>query len=249
MSEDKKKGLGAARDLLPILLENKIREALLSLPKDKSLYDKYPNKENRRKVYRRLILKTIIDEVFKNMLIKVDDNSDIIAIEIPETPSQWDLISSQATAARRDFIHDIDLLNVGKDAELILSPIDQDLTPEDNYLTNDQKLLMMSLFVIRNRPKGVKLKQRTLRVEKHTGIPYGTLKFMNTKLTPCIKKFKKQPSDIEHFTTSQINYWFDLEMIANPSGKSSSAEITAEGGLFPILKGFSEASPYKGRKR
>ncbi len=249
MNDDKKKGLGAARDLMPILLEDKIREALLSLPKDMSLFDQYPNKENRTKVYRRLILEKIIDEVYKNIFTKLDSNSDVIEIEIPAMPSPWDLISSQFTAARRDFIHDIDLLNVGKDAELILSPVDQDLTPKDNYLTNDQKLLMMSLFVIRNRPKGVKLKKRTERVEKHTGIPYGTLKFMNTKLTPCIKKFKKQPSDLKHFTTSQLNYWFDLETIANPSGKSSSTKITADGGLFPILKGFSEASPYKGRKR
>lgn len=249
MNDDKKKGLGAARDLMPILLEDKIREALLSLPKDMSLFDQYPNKENRTKVYRRLILEKIIDEIYKNIFTKLDSNSDVIEIEIPATPSPWDLISSQFTAARRDFIHDLDLLNVGKDAELILSPIDQDLTSKDNYLTNDQKLLMMSLFVIKNRPKGVKLKKRTERVEKHTGIPYGTLKFMNTKLTLCIKKFKKQPSEIEHFTISQLNYWFDLEAMANSSDKSRSSRIPAGDLLFPILRGFAEASPYKGRKR
>lgn len=249
MNDDKKKGLGAARDFWPILLEDKIRVSLLSIPKEESLKDQYPIEEDRTKIYRRLILEKVIDEVYKTMLTKIDDNSEIIEIEIPDEFDPWYQISSQFSAARRDFIHDKGLLNVGRNAELILSPIDQDLTPEDNFLTNDQKLMMMSLFVIRNRPKGVGLGKRIELVGKLTKIPRGTLKLMNTKLPHCLNKFKKQPIEMKPFTISQLNYWFDLEAIANPSGKSSPSKIPTGNLLLPILRGFAEASPYKGRKR
>ena len=123
-----------------LTLEDRIVEHLAQVATDAELKDLYVDASDRQRVRRRTKISAVLYAIFEHGFAEVDANG----IEID---FESDTASDLATVMR-EFQHDAELLNDGKNARGCLAPVAKESINPKNGVTAERKLIIIWLAVI-----------------------------------------------------------------------------------------------------
>lgn len=125
-----------------LTLEDRIKNHLAKVPIDAQLNGLYVDESDQQRVRRRAFIQAVLDAIFEHGSNEVGTAGK--TVEVDSAPGYL----GNLAAARRDFQHDVDLLNKGRHAELILKPIETDITNTEAPIKANIKELILWLAVI-----------------------------------------------------------------------------------------------------
>jgi hypothetical protein len=121
-----------------LTLEDRIENHLAKVPTDAQLKDLYVDASDQQRVRRRAFIQAVLDAIFEHNSYEVDTAGKTLAP---------DYLGNLANV-RRDFQHDVDLLDKGQHAALILKPIETNITNTEVPIKAKVKELILWLAVI-----------------------------------------------------------------------------------------------------
>ena len=197
MTEEKPTGL--APDHLVVVHQNSIyelraalRDSLLAIPDTDSLKRIYSTEADREKVMRRLTLEAAHQFLFKKIIPNPNrqefpDGS----VEIGHSDKEEDVAFERLTTAIRDFRHDMDRLDKGATAELVLAPIEQIGKKKAVVISANRKMILLAVMFVENRsPKMTEAEQLNIASD-YTGFSATTLRTYVRNLRRAIMAYKK----------------------------------------------------------
>ena len=198
-----------------LTLEDRIEGHLAQVATDAQLKDLYVGASDRQRVRRRAFIQAALDAIFEHNSYKVDTAGK--TVEVASAPDYW----SNLADARRDFHHDVALLDVGSKAQLILKPTRTDMTKTEVPVRAKVKELILWLAVIH-------LHQENLNQT------FPTQQLVITKAAKATGRSANSIlTELSYYTTqqrasdTQINYFWDLiksvQMIARAGGDEKMA--------------------------
>tara|TARA_R110000868_G_scaffold292388_1_gene552865 strand:+ start:190 stop:882 length:693 start_codon:yes stop_codon:yes gene_type:complete len=198
-----------------LTLEDRIEGHLAQVATDAQLKDLYVDASDRQRVRRRAFIQAALDAIFEHNSYKVDTAGK--TVEVASAPDHW----SNLADARRDFHHDVALLDVGSKAQLILKPTRTDMTKTEVPVRAKVKELILWLAVIH-------LHQENLNQT------FPTQQLVITKAAKATGRSANSIlTELSYYTTqqrasdTQINYFWDLiksvQMIARAGGDEKMA--------------------------
>ena len=198
-----------------LTLEDRIEGHLAQVATDAQLKDLYVDASDRQRVRRRAFIQAALDAIFEHNSYKVDTAGK--TVEVVSAPDHW----SNLADARRDFHHDVALLDVGSKAQLILKPTRTDMTKTEVPVRAKVKELILWLAVIH-------LHQENLNQT------FPTQQLVITKAAKATGRSANSIlTELSYYTTqqrasdTQINYFWDLiksvQMIARAGGDEKMA--------------------------
>lgn len=114
---ENKKGILAALDA-EISLEDKISFELLKVISKDSPSEKYSDRQDLQNVRRRELITAALHAILQHQIDKLTDDDGSANIELADDTNPFNELS----AAYRDLLHDVQRLNEGMQAELVLAP-------------------------------------------------------------------------------------------------------------------------------
>jgi len=97
-------------------LEHRIERHLASVPTDAQLKGNYVEPSDRQRVRGRALIGALLGAIYEHGNPEAVPEG--LELEIDSPP----VLSSELAAARRDYLHDAELLNSGRKAELLMRP-------------------------------------------------------------------------------------------------------------------------------
>lgn len=214
----------------PISLEERIEKHLSRAATHEELQDTYVDAADRIRVRRRGLIEALLNAVFEHEAQNVDPKGIEVAKDAP--PSVW----SELADARRDYLHDVELLNSGKNGELVLKPTKMDEALTDVPIKAKVKELITWLAVIhlwqenisQNFPTQASVIDKAARsMERKAGS-------IKTELSYYTKQ--ERPSD------KQIAYFWQLIDLAQRLARTAGSESDAFKLLLPAALTLSGAA-------
>jgi len=125
-----------------LTLEERIEVHLKQAPTDEGLRDDYVDPSDRERVRRRALIAATLDAVFEHGFSQV--GADGLEVEVGLERDVW----SDLADVRRDFKHDIELLNNGQRAQGSLAPVSKESIIPQSAVGAARELLIVWLAVI-----------------------------------------------------------------------------------------------------
>ena len=125
-----------------LTLEDRIEGHLAQVATDAELKDLYVDASDRQQVRRRAFIQAALDAIFEHNSYEVDTAGK--TVEVASAPDHW----SNLADARRDFHHDVALLDQGRKAQVILKPTQSDVAKTELPVSAKAKELILWLAVI-----------------------------------------------------------------------------------------------------
>ena len=198
-----------------LTLEDRIVEHLAQVATDAELKDLYVDASDRQRVRRRAFIQAALDAIFEHNSYEVDTAGK--TVEVASAPDHW----SNLADARRDFHHDVALLDVGSKAQLILKPTRTDMTKTEVPVRAKVKELILWLAVIHFHQEDLNPSFPTQQ-SVITKAAKATGRSANSILTELSYYSTQQRA-----SDTQINYFWDLiksvQMIARAGGDEKMA--------------------------
>ncbi len=144
-------------DLLgqPLTLEERIEIHLMRAPTVSQLADDYVDPADRQNVRHRVLISALLDACFEHGF--PDSDANIAEVEASREPNIW----SELANARRSFMHDAGLLNIGSSAQLASKPTKTDTDLRTKSVHQKVKDLICWLAVIYLHQEGLDSKYPT----------------------------------------------------------------------------------------
>ena len=242
MTEEKPTGL--APDHLVVVHQNSIyelraalRDALLAIPDTESLKRIYSTEADREKVMRRLTLEAAHQFLFKKIIPNPNrqefpDGS----VEIGHSDKEEDVAFERLSTAIRDFRHDMDRLDKGATAELVLAPIQQ-IGKKPVVISANRKMILLAVIFVESRSRKITEAEQLNIASNFTGFSATTLRTYVRNVRSAITAYKKNTTrgklafnkaECEHYTSLLSKY----EKIGH-KGDVNIAEL-----IGPVLAGL-----------
>lgn len=198
-------------------------------PTDAELRDDYVDPTDRQNVRHRALISAVLDACFEHGF--TDGAADIV--EVAKKPDIW----SELANARRNFLHDAELLNAGSSAQVIAKPTKTDTDLRTKSVHAKVKDLILWLAVIHLHQDGLDSNFPTQqsvidRAAKATG-----------------RSKKSLPSDLSKLTTGNgaiaenFAYFWSLVTQAQDLARAAGNEKGAFALLLPAALAISAALP------
>ena len=133
-----KKGILAALDA-EISLEDKIAFELHKVLSDDSSTEKYTDRRDIQNVRRRELIVAALHAILQDQIDKLTDDNGSANIELSDDTNPFNELS----AAFRDLLHDVQRLNEGMQAELVLAPAHREAIDAQKVISAPRKLRIM----------------------------------------------------------------------------------------------------------
>lgn len=226
-----KPGIEGLLDHQPTL-ENRLKAHLSLVPSDASLKDEYVDPGDRQRVRRRALIAATLDAIFEHQFADMADGG------YAEVGNEPDVFSDLADA-RRDFLHDAELLNNGAAAKLVLKTTKTDDALSAKPLKAERKeLIVWLVLAYLSRDDGEKgLPSQTSVFEMAAKATVRKPDSFRTELSKITCQKSPQKSEQIHF----FNLVSSVEQLADLSG------INAFYLLRPAARALSEAAIRKPR--
>lgn len=220
-------GLAAGVPAEASTLEAEILTALMRVTSEAELVETISDKGDIKRVRRRHLIAAILDAVFK---------ADISCDDLE--------MSSELSAARRDFLHDCDRLDNGLGAELCLAPISKASATVQRPIKADRKLLIKALAAIdlgadHMNPAYKTLISRINLLAEMTGYSPKTLKAYQSQMETSISAMGGVEGEAKcEFSADECEYFLRL---VNRIGELASYPGGGMDLILPAIKGLREA--------
>jgi len=218
-------------DLLPqkLTLKERIEAQLKRAPTDMELANDYVDPADRLRVRRRKLIAAALNALFE--LGFADIGPDGAWVEVSAEPNVW----NDLAAARRDYLHDIELLDAGRRPQLILHPTERDTTETEVPINAKVKELITWLAVIHLHQPGLDETFPTqASIIAHAAKAAGR---HATSLTTSLSQYLNahRPSD------QQLTQFWDLVAMAQILAREAGDENIAFNLLLPAATALSKA--------
>ena len=219
----KEKPTGLAPDNLVVVHQNSIydlraalRDALLGIPDTESLKRIYSTEADLEKVIRRLTLEAAHQFLFKKFIPNPNRQEFPDGhVEIGHSDKEEDVAFERLATAIRDFRHDMDRLDKGATAELVLAPIEQIGEKKAVVISANRKMILLAVMFVENRsPKMTEAEQLNIASD-FTGFSATTLRTYVRNVRRAIMAYKKHATrgklafnraECEHYTSLLAKY-------------------------------------------
>lgn len=213
-----------------LTLEDRIEGYLAQVATDAELKNLYVDASDRQRVRRRAFIKAALDAIFEHGFHEVDPADE--TVEVASTPNHW----SDLADARRDFDHDVALLDVGNKAQLILKPTQNDMAKTEVPIRAKVKELILWLAVIH-------LHQESLNQS------FPTQQSVIVKAAEATGRSAKSIlTELSHYSTQhrasdkQISYFWELIDLAQRLARDAGDEKMAFNLLLPAALALSDVA-------
>ena len=213
-----------------LTLEDRIEGHLAQVATDAELKDLYVDASDRQRVRRRAFIQAVLDAIFEHNSYEVDTAGK--TVEIASAPDHW----SNLADARRDFHHDVALLDLGSKAQLILKPTRTDMTKTEVPVRAKVKELILWLAVIHLHQENLNQTYPTQQ-SVITKAAKATGRSANSILTE-LSYYSTQ----ERASDTQINYFWDLIKSVQMIARAGGDEKMAFNLLLPGALGISDVA-------
>ena len=213
-----------------LTLEDRIKNHLAKVPIDAQLNGLYVDESDQQRVRRRAFIQAVLDAIFEH-----GSNEVGTAGKTVEVDSAPDYLGNLANV-RRDFQHDVDLLNKGRHAELILKPIETDITNTEAPIKANRKELILWLAVIHLHQEKLDQNYPTQK-SVITKAARATGRSENSILTE-LSNYKTQ----KRGSKTQINYFWEIINSVQTIARAGDDENAAFNLLLPAALAISAAT-------
>ena len=210
-----------------LTLEDRIVEHLAQVATDAELKDLYVDASDRQRVRRRRFIQATLDAIFEHNSFEEATTGKTV-----EGALAPDHLSNLANA-RRDFHHDVALLDKGRHAELILKPIETDITNTEVPIKAKVKELILWLAVIHLHQEKLNENYPTQQ-SVITKAAEATGRSKNSILTE-LSNYKTQ----KRGSKTQINYFLEIINSVQTIARAGDDENTAFNLLLPAALAIS----------
>jgi hypothetical protein len=209
-----------------LTLEDRIENHLAKVPTDAQLKDLYVDASDQQRVRRRAFIQAVLDAIFEHNSYEVDTAGKTLAP---------DYLGNLANV-RRDFQHDVDLLDKGRHAELILKPIETNITNTEVPIKAKVKELILWLAVIHLHQEKLDKNYPTQKSVIRKAAK-ATLRSENSILTE-LSNYKTQ----KRASKTQFKYFWEIINSVQTIARAGGDENTAFNLLLPAALAISAAT-------
>lgn len=215
----KEKPTGLAPDNLVVVHQNSIyelraalRDALLAIPDTDSLKHIYSTEADLEKVMRRLTLEAAHQFLFKKFIPNPNRHEFPDGrVEIGHSDKEEDVAFERLATAIRDFRHDMDRLDKGATAELVLAPIEQIGQKKPLVISASRKMILLAVMFVESRNRKITEAEQLSIASDHTGFSSTTLRTYVRNLRKAIAAYKKDNARRKlAFNTAECEYYSTL---------------------------------------
>jgi hypothetical protein len=202
-----------------LTLEERIKAHLTQAPTDEDLRDNYIDPSDRERVRCRALITATLDAIFEHGFPEEE------ALELEVYLDAKHIVWSELASARRAYRHDVEFLDAGRSAQLILTPTKTDATLTEMPISAKVKELILWLAVIHLHQEGLD----TCFPTQHSVIDLAAkstrrqINAIRSELTNYTTQNRPSPTQIAHF-------WEQVSM-----AQALARTIGDEKGAFSLL--------------